>query len=547
MRKTYCNPINLDYRFQPEKRAKEIFREAADPSIIFYDGYYWMFISKSKGYYYSKDMRDWSLVKTSVLPLEDYAPDVREVNGKVWCTASRTAEPSPIYVSDKLMDGDSWKLAGSPFPWHDPHHFQDVDGRVYAYWGCSNKVPIRGVEFDAETLEPVGDVIELFGGNTAEHGWERTGVDNSTDAAPFIEGPWVTKYDNKYYMQYAGPGTEWNVYADGVYIAESPLGPYEYQKHNPYSLKLGGFINGAGHGSTFNDSYNNYWHTATMSISMKFDFERRIGIWPAGFDADGVMFCNCRFGDYPTKFGDGKWNANEDSFAGWMLLSYKKPVTCSSENGAHASNALNEDIHNGWIAESCQDEWLQVDLQTLSTINSIQVNFGEYDCRFVDDNPYHQYEILVSCDGKRWDIIVDKSENVCDVPHDYIEFDTAVQARYVKISIKHMPAGGKCSLYGLRVFGKGSGTIPVAPQELSVATVDKPNTALFKWTPVEGASGYNLRWGIAKDKLYSDRMIYDDCQIVISSFSKNTTYYIAVEAFNENGISELSDFVQVVF
>jgi hypothetical protein len=36
-----------------------------------------------------------------------------------------------------------------------------------------------------------------------------------------------------------------------------------------------------------------------MIISVKNNFERRLGIWPTGFDKDGVMYCNTSFGDYP--------------------------------------------------------------------------------------------------------------------------------------------------------------------------------------------------------------------------------------------------------
>ena len=37
----------------------------------------------------------------------------------------------------------------------------------------------------------------------------------------------------KYYFQYGAPGTEFKVHADGVYVSDSPLGPFVYQKHNP--------------------------------------------------------------------------------------------------------------------------------------------------------------------------------------------------------------------------------------------------------------------------------------------------------------------------
>ena len=83
------------------------------------------------------------------------------------------------------------------------------------------------------------------------HGWERFGENNNdTGLKGYIEGAWLTKYNNTYYMQYAAPGTEFNVYADGVYISSSPLGPYRYAPNNPISYKPGGFMNGAGHGST---------------------------------------------------------------------------------------------------------------------------------------------------------------------------------------------------------------------------------------------------------------------------------------------------------
>ena len=80
-----------------------------------------------------------------------------------------------------------------------------------------------------------------------KHGWERFG-ENHTDTVlgGYIEGPQLTKHNGKYYMQYGAPGTEFNVYADGVYVADHPMGPYTYQKHNPVSYKPGGYMNGAG-------------------------------------------------------------------------------------------------------------------------------------------------------------------------------------------------------------------------------------------------------------------------------------------------------------
>ena len=85
-----------------------------------------------------------------------------------------------------------------------------------------------------------------------KHGWERFGQDHRDSTVnPFIEGAWMTKHDGRYYLQYAAPGTEYNVYSTGVYVSDSPLGPFKYQPSNPLAFKTTGFMMGAGHGSTF--------------------------------------------------------------------------------------------------------------------------------------------------------------------------------------------------------------------------------------------------------------------------------------------------------
>ncbi|MDZ7633555.1 MAG: family 43 glycosylhydrolase [Bacteroidales bacterium] len=86
----------------------------------------------------------------------------------------------------------------------------------------------------------------------------------------------MTKKDGRYYLQYSGPGTEFKSYADGVYVSDNPLGPFNLQSHNPFAGKPEGFASGAGHGSSFSDKYGNFWHIGTITISQKHVFERRI-------------------------------------------------------------------------------------------------------------------------------------------------------------------------------------------------------------------------------------------------------------------------------
>src|SRR5215831_5271704 len=73
--RTFANPINIEYRFMTDQPSR---REAADPVIVLFGGDYYLFASKSGGYWYSTDMIDWKFVKPEGLPIEAYAPAVME-------------------------------------------------------------------------------------------------------------------------------------------------------------------------------------------------------------------------------------------------------------------------------------------------------------------------------------------------------------------------------------------------------------------------------------------------------------------------------------
>jgi beta-xylosidase len=129
----------------------------------------------------------------------------------------------------------------------------------------------------------------------------------------------MTKHAGKYYLQYGAPGTEYNVYSTGVYTANDPLGPFTYAPYNPVAYKPGGFVQGAGHGNTFQDVHGNWWNTGTPWIAVNWNFERRIGLHPAGFDADGQMYVDTRFGDFPHWLPKKAWHTSAELFTGWML------------------------------------------------------------------------------------------------------------------------------------------------------------------------------------------------------------------------------------
>jgi xylan 1,4-beta-xylosidase len=544
------NPMNLSYRFRPETDEASR-REAADPTMVFFQDNYYLFASKTGGYWYSENLVDWKLVETNQIPTEGYAPTAVAIGDTLFFIASSSTNCSLI-KSTKPKEG-TWEVVRDSFPivMTDPALFLDDDNRLYLYWGCSDSEPLYGVELDMDNnFEPIGNPIPLIWAKTMQYGWENPGDFNElTRQDPWIEGAWVNKYNGKYYLQYSGPGTEYKSYADGVYISDNPLGPYTLQKHNPFAYKPGGFATGAGHGSTFEDAYGNIWYIGTMTISVKHKFERRLGLFPSFLDEDGQLYAYTGFGDYPFSIPNKKIQSPVDIFPGWMLLSYNKNTTASSSlNGYESQNAVDEEIRTSWSAAKKEPgEWIQVDLGKEYPVNAIQVNFAESETQLYarTEACFYQYRIEYSNDGKKWKILTDKTKWNKDTPHDLNVLEKPVTARFVKLTGLHVP-DGYLALSGLRVFGKGTESTPTAPKGLTIAREwqDKRKSTL-KWDKVEGATGYNIRYGTEKDKLYSDFMVYGTNQVTIRSLNAGSPYYFAIAAFNENGISENSEIYEL--
>ncbi|GGB80391.1 endo-1,4-beta-xylanase [Flavobacterium suaedae] len=560
--KTYCNPINIDYGYCPIPNfvTKGKHRATADPVITFFEGKYYLFSTNQWGYWHSDDMVDWKFVSRKFLRPEHKvydelcAPSLSYVNDTLLVVGSTHTKDFPIWMSTN-PEVDDWKELVHNFEaaaW-DPQIFWDEDtDEVYLYYGSSNMYPLYGVKLNRKTFQPEGEPVPVVALNDFEHGWERFGEYNdNTFLQPFLEGAFVTKYNGKYYLQYAAPGTEFSGYGDGVYVSNKPLGPFEYQPHNPFSYKPDGFARGAGHGGTYQDANNQYWHVSTIGICTKNNFERRLGIWPAGFDEDDVLYSNTAYGDYPTYLpSEKKAHTDLNSFTGWMLLNYNKPVQVSSTLGGFQPNFIvDEDIKTYWSAKTAdKGEYIITDLGEKSTINAIQINYADQDADIMgkpETTTGHKYIIYTSDNGKKWRVLVDKSKNTKDVPHDYIELDKPVKARYIKLENIQMPTG-KFAISGFRVFGKGEGEKPGAVQEfVPLRSAPKKEgerrNVWFKWAQEPNADGYVIYFGKSPDKLYGSIMVYGKNEYYFSGLDRSDTYYFQIEAFNNNGIGPRSE------
>ena len=581
--KTYCNPINIDYGYTPipnfSTQGKH--RATADPVIVNFKGKYFLFSTNQWGYWWSDDMLNWKFISRKFLKPENEFPNkgVGEVdhkledNGRVYdelCAPAVFVMNDEMYVigsthgpnfaiwKSKNPTQDDWKIAVDNFKvgaW-DPGFLYDEElKKLFLYWNSSNEYPILGTEIDTKTLQSTGYTKPLIKLYPEDHGWERFGEGNcDVFLPPFIEGAWMTKHNGKYYLQYGGPGTEFSGYGDGVYVSKNPLEIFEYQSFNPFSYKPGGFARGAGHGSTYQDNFGKWWHISTIFVSVKNNFERRLGIWPAGFDQDDILYANTAYGDYPTLLPEFSKEIDHTKglFAGWMLLNYNKPVQASSTLGGYQPNfAVDEDIKTHWSAKTGDaGEWFQTDLGEISTINAIQVNYADQDAQFLGKQTgvYHQYKIYGSNDGTSWNAIVDKSTNKTDVPHEYVELEKPAQARYLKLENLHMPTG-KFALSGLRVFGKGSGEKPKKVEEFIALRTD-PKVAgerrniWLKWKQNDNADGYVISFGKTPDKMYGSIMVYGKNEYYFTGADRTESYYFQIEAFNNNGISERTEMMK---
>ncbi|MDQ6814291.1 MAG: discoidin domain-containing protein, partial [Bacteroidota bacterium] len=291
----------------------------------------------------------------------------------------------------------------------------------------------------------------------------------------------------------------------------------------------------------FQDKYGNYWHVSTLTISVKDIFERRLGLFPVTFNKKGNMVTHTGFGDYPMVMPDHKIKDVGELFPGWMLLSYKKAAEASSSLDNHpVTFAFDEEIRDYWSAKTGdKGEWLSVDLGELTTIEAVQLSFAEHNTQLFgrDGILAQQYLLEYSTDNKNWKTLADETTNNEDLTHQYHVMKPSLKARYLKVTNYRVP-GGTFAISGFRVFGTGTGKKPAKVTSFeAVRDTNDPRNVTLTWKKQASAIGYNIRFGIEKDKLNRVYQVYDDSKITIRSLNRDQKYWFAVDAFGENGVT----------
>jgi hypothetical protein len=238
-----------------------------------------------------------------------------------------------------------------------------------------------------------------------------------------------------------------------------------------------------------------------------------------------------------------------------MLLSYRRPVVASSTRAGFGTAAVtDENPRTFWVAAASRPgETLTVDLGRVDTIRAVQVDFADYQSDRFADAPdiYTEFTLQASADGQHWQEIARTEPPRRDRPNAYFELPQPVRARFIRYVHGHVGAAN-LAISDIRVFGNAGGPAPATPASVTASRHSDQRDATIRWARVPGAVGYNIRFGIRPDRLTLTHQLWADelgsgakLEKQLRSLNVGVRYWVAVEAFNETGVSKLSRVVPI--
>jgi hypothetical protein len=392
----YCNPIPLpEYpmgMLHADKQGwgwtrddRPAFREAADPSVLFWEGAWYLFVSGG-AVYVSRNFVDWEHHPIPQARI-GYAPTIVAWAGSFWLTASNTPlyrAPHPLgpYEDVGFMEEPNGERLHK---WSDPMLFADEDGRLYAYWGITDTDPgIMGGELDPQRPQRLLHEKRVLFSFDRLHKWEWMGDHHENGAKSFLEGAWMVKLGGTYFLTYTAPGTEWKTYGLGCYQSQHPLGPFRYQTNNPILQQRHGLVHGTGHGCLVEGPGKTLWAFYTCLVRNDHAFERRIGMDAAGVDENGELFV-APATDVP-QFAPGiQPNPELGNAAGFVPVSSNKWATASSSLEGRTPDYAIDDSQRTWWQPRGDDPapWLEIDLRGSFSVSALRLLWR--DGEFIED------------------------------------------------------------------------------------------------------------------------------------------------------------------
>lgn len=113
---TYCNPLNLDYTYPfHNSHLGKSYRSGADPAVVEFRGEYYMFVTRSWGYWHSKDLLNWDFITPEKWYFEGCnAPAAHNYKDSVLYVCGNPSGAMSILYTDNPKRGD-WKAVPSGY------------------------------------------------------------------------------------------------------------------------------------------------------------------------------------------------------------------------------------------------------------------------------------------------------------------------------------------------------------------------------------------------------------------------------------------------
>ncbi len=456
---TYCNPISIpDYPIGRDcLDGKHMsWREAADPTVIYENGIWYLYPSCGM-VYYTDDFREWKHVRMEPYDC-GYAPTVVKSRGKfllcasvseLWESSSPTGPFKPI---GKFRNTDG-TVAERIF---DPMLFSDDDERLYLYW-CTGVSGVIGAELDADNpIQMISEPTEFFRFDPS-HEWERCGDYNDDGGMCSMEGAWLYKKHGVYYLCYSAPGTEFISYAQGAYKGDRPLGPFTYMKSSPFTRKTSGLCRGVGHGCIVDGPCDTIWTFYTIGVWSRHHLERRIGMDPLGIDENGDLYVK-NISETPQWIPGLIKNPENDNGAGLKNCTGHRSTSATSHAaGRDALYAVDGSTQTWWQPDAADTApTLTVSLAYRGIdIKSVRIMWRDVGldvCGGVTAGAFG-YTVDAMDTDNVWHEVLAMSDNKVDMAVDYRVLEP-MRARAVRLNIKGTPEGITPGVIDFTVFGE---------------------------------------------------------------------------------------------
>ncbi len=246
---------------------------AADPSVLYYDGKYYMYATSI-----GTGFKCWSSENLSLWTDEGvcfksgsgsawnkschWAPGVVYYNNLFYMFFTASPQPSgqkyeKLYMgvaTSESPTGPFVSISEEPFMGEDkveigvvdPYVLFDDDGSIYLYYNYDRRalggtldiycVPIT---IDKTDVRITGDPVCVLQPESDPNSWERS-------QGTIVEGAVVLKHGGKYYLMYSSNSYAKPEYAMGYAVSDSPTGPFVKYEGNPI-LHSNDSVNGPGH------------------------------------------------------------------------------------------------------------------------------------------------------------------------------------------------------------------------------------------------------------------------------------------------------------